>query len=67
MKNSAPTTAILIVVALVCFVLAGLYATGHLELLTSSAGNHYKHGVLFAGLGVLSLVAANFVRARADT
>ena len=66
MKNAAPTAALLVVVALVCFVVAGLYATGHLELLTSSGGSHFKHGVLFAGLGVLSLVAANFMRARAD-
>ncbi|HEV3156226.1 MAG TPA: hypothetical protein VGZ00_02650 [Candidatus Baltobacteraceae bacterium] len=45
-----------LVVALVCFAVALLYATG-----ATSLGYHLKHSVLFAILGVLALVGGRFL------
>ena len=63
MTNSWPVTAGLVVLAVVCAILSYLYWVGAIQLLTSTGhGVHHTHGFLFAGLAVLSLVAANFAR-----
>jgi len=52
------------VLAVVFLVVAVLYALGVLQILVSDthATHHYTHAVLFVGLAVASLVAANFAR-----
>ena len=63
MRN--PTTAAaLVVIALVLFVLAVLYAVGAVNMFASGPGHHYKHAALLGILGILSLVAASFARRR---
>lgn len=54
----------LVVLAVVFLVVAGLYAEGVLQIAVSdsTAPHHYTHMVLFIGLAVASLVAANFAR-----
>jgi hypothetical protein len=54
----------LVVLAVVFLVVAVLYAFGVLQILVSDthATHHYTHAVLFVGLAVASLVAANFAR-----
>lgn len=54
----------LVVLAVVFFVVAILYAFGMLQILVSDshAPHHYTHAVLFIVLAVASLVAANFAR-----
>jgi len=54
----------LVVLAVVFLVVAVLYALGVLQILVSDthATHHYTHAVLFVGLAVASLVAANFAR-----
>lgn len=53
----------LIVLALVFALLSILYWVGAIQFLTSTGrGEHHTHGFLFAGLAILSLVAANFAR-----
>jgi hypothetical protein len=46
--------------AVVFFIVAILYATGILQIGAHDPGPHYKHAVLFAILGVLSLVWMRF-------
>lgn len=54
---------LLVLLAVVFAVLAALYATGHMEFLTSTGqGPHYKHAILLGVLAVLALIAANFAR-----
>lgn len=61
MKVLLPT--LLVLLAVVFAVLAALYATGHLELLTSTGqGPHYKHAILLGVLALVALIAANFAR-----
>jgi hypothetical protein len=45
--------------ALVCFVLAGLYATGNLQGGPEHV-HHMKHAVVFAVLGIVALVWMRF-------
>jgi hypothetical protein len=54
----------LVVLAVVFLIVAVLYAFGILQILVSDthASHHYTHAVLFVGLAVASLVAANFAR-----
>jgi hypothetical protein len=54
----------LVVLAVVFLVVAILYAFGVIQILVSDthASHHYTHAVLFVGLAVASLVAANFAR-----
>ena len=54
----------LVVLAVVFLVVGALYAFGVLQILVSDthATHHYTHAVLFVGLAVASLVAANFAR-----
>ena len=54
----------LVVLAVVFLVVAVLYALGVLQIAVSDphASHHYTHAVLFVGLAVASLVAANFAR-----
>lgn len=49
-----------IVLAVAFFLIAALYATGVLQIGAHEAGPHLKHAVLFAILGVLSLVWMRF-------
>ncbi len=49
-----------IVVAVLFFIIAGLYGAGLVQFGTHTAGPHIKHAVLFGGLGVLALVWARF-------
>ena len=53
-----------IVLALAFAGLAVFYATQQTSFLASAYGKHTKHAILFAGLAVLSLVAASFARPR---
>jgi hypothetical protein len=57
------------VLAVVFLVVAVLYAFGVLQILVSDthASHHYTHAVLFVGLAVASLVAANFARPKRTT
>jgi hypothetical protein len=59
----------LVVLAVVFLVVAVLYAIGVLQILVSDthASHHYTHAVLFVGLAVASLVAANFARPKRTT
>ena len=55
---------VLVVLAVVFFVVAGLYAVGILQFMVtdSHATHHYTHAVLFVVLAVASLIGANFAR-----
>ena len=59
----------LVVLAVLFLVVAVLYAFGVLQILVSDthASHHYTHAVLFVGLAVASLVAANFARPKGTT
>ena len=59
----------LVVLAVIFLVVAVLYAFGVLQILVSDthASHHYTHAVLFVGLAVASLVAANFARPKRTT
>ena len=59
----------LVVLAVLFLVVAVLYAFGVLQILVSDthASHHYTHAVLFVGLAVASLVAANFARPKRTT
>ena len=59
----------LVALAVVFLVVAVLYAFGVLQILVSDthASHHYTHAVLFVGLAVASLVAANFARPKKTT
>jgi hypothetical protein len=51
------------VLGVIFLIIAGLYAIGVLQILTSTtSGPHIKHAVLFVVLAVASFVAANFAR-----
>jgi hypothetical protein len=52
----------LLVLAAVFLVGAVFYLTATTSLLASSAGHHYKHGVLAVILAALCLIGANFAR-----
>ena len=54
----------LVVVAVICFVLAVLYALGVLQIAVSdpNSPHHYTHMILFIVLGVAALIGANFTR-----
>ena len=56
----------LVVVAVICFVLAVLYALGVLQVFVSDphSAHHYTHMILFIVLGVAALIGANFTRPR---
>jgi uncharacterized membrane protein YraQ (UPF0718 family) len=56
----------LLVLAIVFFVVAGLYAIGVLQFMVSDAHatHHYTHAILFVVLAVASLIGANFARAK---
>ena len=50
-----------VVLAVVFFVLAALYWTGTLQIAVREPGGpHHKHAVLFAALGILSLIWFRF-------
>jgi hypothetical protein len=53
-----------VIVAVVCIVIAALYAVGILQFLASGSGVHIKHAILFGVLAVASLIAANFTRVK---
>ena len=59
----------LVALAVVFLAVAVLYAFGVLQILVSDthASHHYTHAVLFVGLAVASLVAANFARPKRTT
>lgn len=63
--NSKPAALGLVVLAVALLVVAYLYYVGDLQLFTTGPGKHGKHAILAAGLAVVSLVAANFVRPKA--
>ena len=49
-----------ILLAIAFFVLGALYWTGTLQIAVHEPGPHHKHAVLFAGLGILSLIWYRF-------
>lgn len=59
----------LVALAVVFLIVAVLYAFGVLQILVSDthAPHHYTHAVLFVGLAVASVVAANFARPKRTT
>ena len=59
----------LVGLAVIFLIVAVLYAFGVLQVMVSdpSSHHHYTHAVLFAGLAVASLVAANFARQKKTT
>ena len=65
MKGNSLSLA-LVVLAVIFFVVGGLYAAGVLQLMVSDphASHHYTHAILFAVLGVASLIGANFARVK---
>jgi hypothetical protein len=54
-----------VILAVICIVIASLYAVGILQFLSSGSGVHIKHALLFGVLAVASLIAANFTRVKA--
>ncbi len=51
------------VLGVIFLIIAGLYALGALQVLTSTtSGPHLKHALLFVVLAVASFVGANFAR-----
>jgi hypothetical protein len=56
----------LVVLAVVFFVVAGLYAFGVLQFMVSDphASHHLTHAILFTVLGIASLIGANFARSK---
>jgi hypothetical protein len=59
----------LAVLAVVFFILAGLYYEGVIQIFVtdSHAAHHTTHAILFTVLAIASLVAANFARAKKTT
>ncbi len=49
-----------LILAVVFFVIAVLYAFGILQIGSSHHGRHFSHAVLFAVLGILALIWARF-------
>ena len=65
--NSWPAAGALIVLAVIFFVLALLYAQGTINYFASSGHvHHYTHAAVMGVLGVLCLVGANFARPRSE-
>jgi hypothetical protein len=63
--RGTPAVAGLLVLAIVCVILAVLYALGAISWFAStSSGPHYKHAIGLIVLAVLCGVAANFARNR---
>ncbi len=58
---------VLIVVAVACFAIAGLYAAGVLQFGAHSLGPHFKHAAAFAILGVVALVGLRFQSSESGT
>ncbi len=58
----------LVVLAVVFFVIAGLYAVGVLQFMVSdpNATHHYTHAILFVVLAIASLIGANFARTKSS-
>jgi hypothetical protein len=56
----------LVALAIVFFVVAGLYAVGVLQFMVSdpTASHHYTHAILFVVLAIASLIGANFARSK---
>jgi CDP-diglyceride synthetase len=54
----------LVVLAVVFFAVAALYAVGVLQFMVSDphASHHYTHAILFVVLAIASLIGANFAR-----
>ncbi|MBC5799767.1 MAG: hypothetical protein GIX03_15645 [Candidatus Eremiobacteraeota bacterium] len=52
--------ALALVLAVVFFIIAILYATGVLQVASNHGGPHFSHAALFAVLGVLSLIWMRF-------
>jgi len=55
--------AVALALAVVCFVIAAMYWTGNLQIGASHPGPHHTHAILFAVLGLLSLVWMRFAGA----
>jgi len=55
----------LVLLAVVCAIVAVLYYMGVINLFSSHTGRHTLHTILFGGLALVSLIAANFVRPKA--
>jgi hypothetical protein len=53
-----------VVIAAACFLAAAMYWTGAWQIGTSHPGPHHLHAVVFAVIGVLSLVWFRFQSAR---
>lgn len=67
MRTTPPLALALVGLAIVCAVLAILYAVGALQLFTSTGtGRHKTHALLFGVLAIASLVGANFARQRSS-
>jgi membrane protein YdbS with pleckstrin-like domain len=64
--RSTPLSLFFVLVAIICLILAGLYAFGVLQIFVTDphSPHHYTHTILFAVLAVVSLVIANFTRPR---
>ena len=64
--RSTPVAVFFLIVAVVCVVVAILYAFGILQIAVTDprATHHYTHTILFGVLAVASLIAANFTRPR---
>ena len=64
--RSTPVAVFFVIVAILCVVLAILYAFGILQIAVTDphATHHYTHTILFGVLAVASLIAANFTRPR---
>jgi len=62
--RSTAVSILFVVVAILCFVIAALYAFGVLQIFVTDthAAHHYTHTILFVVLAVASLIAANFTR-----
>jgi len=61
-QGNTALAAALVVLAIVFAAGAIFYFTATTSLLASESGRHYKHGILCAGLAVVSLIGANFAR-----
>jgi arginine exporter protein ArgO len=62
-----PAVVVLVVVAFIFLVMALLYALGVLQWFTTSHhAHHLTHAIFFAGLAVVVLIGASFLRPRND-
>ena len=64
-RGSAPLAVLFVVLAVLFAAAAVFYFTVRTSLLASSTAIHYKHAIVFTGLAVLSLIAANIARPKA--